>query len=262
MKPVDEDVVRVVDRDSIRWVTINRPEVRNALNAATWSGLLRAVSETESMRDIRALVLTGAGKAFSSGGDLSTAYTHAGPGVHGQSSRLMQAHDVVLALTECRVPTIAAVDGPALGVGWSLALACDIAFFGPTSWFRAPFIERGIVPDGGLLWLLTQSVGRHRALEIFLAGDRISPQDASAMGLGAYVPERTALDAASSFAARIAGGPTETITLTKRIAQQVTLRSLREYLRLELDASTLNKTTRNPQEGVTAWRESRRPVFE
>ena len=258
---MSDSPVEVSVADDVMTVTLNRPEARNAMDKQSWIDLVAAL-ESVPQRQARAVVLTGAGGAFSAGGDLKSMHTEVLPGIYGRSQRLLLAHQAIRTIVQSRVPVVAAVDGPAAGVGWSMALACDVVVASESAFFVAPFLDRGLVPDGGLGWLLTASVGRHRALGMILSRQRISAADAHAAGFVHRIsPKGQALEQALTIARELAAGPTETIGLLKSLVCVALDSDFDGYLNAERDSVLINRDSGNPAEGVAAWRESREPQF-
>ena len=174
----------IVNRQGPVWlVTINRPQVRNAVDAETMTALREAVEAASADPDSRVVVITGAGGAFSSGADLSAA---AQGGLDRESAiRTLTDvyHPTMKAIRACPWPVIAAVDGAAAGIGLDLALACDIRLASDRAVFAELFVRRGLVPDGGGTWSLQRLVGLGRALELVLTGDPVPAEEALRIGL-------------------------------------------------------------------------------
>ncbi|MFN8498434.1 MAG: enoyl-CoA hydratase-related protein [Anaerolineae bacterium] len=174
----------LVDRQGPIWLlTINRPQVRNAVDPKTMTALREAVEAASADADSRVVVIRGAGGAFSSGADLSAA---------GQASLDRESairtltevyHPTMKAIRACPWPVIAAIDGPAAGIGLDLALACDIRLASDRAVFAELFVRRGLVPDGGGTWSLQRLVGVGRALELILTGESVPAEEALRIGL-------------------------------------------------------------------------------
>lgn len=163
----DDQVLLSADRGGVRTLTLNRPERKNALDARLWVELADALREVKRDRDVRALVLTGAGGAFSSGADIGT-----GEEIHPRY-KLDRLTDVALALHELTVPTVAKVTGIAVGAGWNPALGCDLVVATPESRFCQIFAKRGLSVDLGGSWLLPRIVGLQQAKRLVLLADMI-----------------------------------------------------------------------------------------
>ncbi|XVV38353.1 enoyl-CoA hydratase/isomerase family protein [Streptomyces sp. CA-100214] len=254
-------VTTAVD-EGVLVVTLSRPEILNAIDTESWEGLLSALDRAEQDRDLGAVVITGAGSAFSSGADMKTVGTDVRPGVYGHQHRLLLAQQSVRRIRASRLPVLAAVPGPAVGVGWSIALACDMLIASRSAYFLAPFLDRGRIPDGGALWLLAESIGRHRATALALTRARVGAEQARELGfVHEVVEDGAALDVALALARDLAAGPTETISQLKGLLRRAPGQTLDQYLELERDAVVLNRASGNPAEGVAAWKERRPPAF-
>ena len=176
------------DRDGVALVLLNRPS--NATRCVTSRGrsCLSSLDHLVGDPDVRGVVIAGASGFFCAGGDLKTGPAH-GTGPLGPAGRVEHAQRVMERLKAVPVPTIAAVEGAAVGLGWSLALSCDLVVAASDVFFSAPFVARAVVPDGGLAWRLTQQLGRHRAAALLLRGSRLPAGDAHDLGLVTDVVE-------------------------------------------------------------------------
>jgi 2-(1,2-epoxy-1,2-dihydrophenyl)acetyl-CoA isomerase len=232
--------------------TLNRPAVRNALNFAAWTALDDLIAEAGSDPGIRALVLTGAGGVFSAGGDMKNPEPR-GDGLMKEAARLKFLHDVLRRLAACPVPTIAAVEGPAVGVAWGLALTCDYVIAAESAKFMAPFAQRSLVPDGGIAFHLVRALGRLRATEILLSGRALSGAECFSFGLASEaVSTGEALTRSLVVAERLAQPSRDTTGLTLRAIRRAEQAGYRDYLDAELELAALN--LHNPD--VTAARMS------
>lgn len=221
-------------------ITIDRPAVRNALGWRTWSDLDDCLAWASEDTDIQAIVLTGADGFFSAGGDIATMGEN-GSGVLAPGARLRRAHDLLRDLYSCPKPTIAAIEGYAIGVGWSLALTCDFLVCGRGAYFWAPFSRIGLVPDGGLAWLLSRQLGHGSAALALYLGDKIQMSDERARALVTdVVDDGRALERATGLAAQLAEVPQTVLALTKRLLRQSQEAGHSEFLRVEDLAATLN----------------------
>lgn len=243
-------------------LVIDRPEARNALGWETWRQLREALEAIGADETIRAVVLTGNAGVFSSGGDLKTAGPR-GRGVTAPGARLRLAHDAVCSLRSLAKPTIAAVAGYAIGAAWGLVLACDLVVAERDAFFLAPFVpQRALVPDAGVGWFLTRSLGPHRAAQLLLGGERVPAGRAAELGLVNEVVEPgEARPRALEMAARLASGPPDTMALTKDLLRRAADTSLEDYLGQELLAMTLNSYGPDAAEGRAAFLEKRNPSF-
>jgi enoyl-CoA hydratase/carnithine racemase len=213
-----------IERDgAVAVVTMNRPQTRNALSDDDAVAELVAMCEMVNRdRDIRALVLTGAGPAFSSGGNLQQIKQLGSEGFGGSAQARYFYRDgiqrVPLALCNLEVPTIAAVNGPAIGAGNDLACMCDIRIASQKASFAESFVKLGLVPGDGGAWLLQRAMGTSRACEMAFTGEAISAAQALEWGLvSRVVPEAELMPAALDLAQRIASNPGDALRMTKRL---------------------------------------------
>lgn len=227
------------DRDAIAVLMLNRPAQRNALRYESWTELSDLLTEVVADESIRGVVLAGAGGFFCAGGDLKSGPAH-GTGPLGPAGRVEHAQRVMEQLKAVPVPTIAAVEGAAVGLGWSLALACDLVVAASDAFFSAPFVARAVVPDGGLAWRLTQQVGRHRASSVLLRGDRLTAADAQQAGLVTDVAEPgSAVDRAVAIAGELADADRGAVEMTKRLINSAEAAQLAAFHPLELAMATV-----------------------
>jgi enoyl-CoA hydratase/carnithine racemase len=237
------DAPLIVERHSahVATITINRPAARNALSFEFWEHMLVAIADLSNDADLRALVLTGAGGYFSAGGDLKVPPAR---GAHATApvARLELAHRALAGLREMRVPIIAAVERGAAGLGWSLALACDMIVATSDTTFAAPFVARGVVPDGGTGWFLVRRLGRYRTAELLFGGASLSAQEAHQLGLvNRVVDPGTALAAALDWAAALPTSSPHAVELTKRLLGEAERSDFAGYLNAEMLTGTLTQ---------------------
>lgn len=203
--------------DGLLRLELNRPDRLNALNTPLLTELKTLLAEAES-DDVRAVVLAGAGRAFSSGGDL-----------RGEDTKgvVDVAAEVITAITELPKPVVAAVQGPAVGLGCSLALACDLAVVARSAFFQLAFVRVGLMPDGAASLLVPASLGRARAARLAMTGERLSAEDAFAWGLVSHVvDDETFADELSALVSSLADGPTRSYGWIKRALATSTLAAL------------------------------------
>ena len=201
------DRVLVQVEDHIALITVNDPERRNAVTAEISAGLRAAVDAAEANTDVHALIVTGAGKAFCAGADLTALGDATEDG-------LRTIYDGFLAVADCALPTIAAVDGAAVGAGLNLALAADVRIAGPAALFDPRFQKLGIHPGGGATWMLQRAVGVQAARASLLFGVRFDAEAAVRYGLALDVADDP-VAAAKELAAGPAGAPREVVLATK-----------------------------------------------
>lgn len=206
--------------DNIVIATLNRPRARNTVSFPMWEALGRLVAELEDESPARALILQGAEGYFSSGGDVKIPPAR-GQGALARGKRLEIGQRVLNRIQALPMPVIAAVEGGAYGVGWGIALACDLLFAGASVQFGAPFVKIGVVPDGGTAWMLTRELGRRKATEILLSCRSLDAVEAMNLGLvNQIVPDGQALTAALAFARDMGEGNVQAIELTKRMIHE------------------------------------------
>ena len=203
--------------DGVVVITLNRPRAKNTVSFAMWEQFAAALDRIEQGTPPRALVLHGAGGHFSNGGDVKLPPSR-GEGALALAARLEMGQRIIHRLRALPVPAIAAIEGGAFGVGWSLAMACDMVIAAEDATFGAPFLQFGLVPDGGSAWFLAQRIGRPRAAEIIFSGRTIDAAEALSLGLiSRTVPHGAAVDAALSLASAIGDGNRHAVELTKRL---------------------------------------------
>src|SRR5882762_589447 len=208
-------------------LTLNRPEVRNAIgtqqDCLDFVAAVRAAQEDDS---ISCLILTGAGTAFCAGGNLKSMKERNGIGpLHSPDATRANyrrgVQSIITALWECEVPTIAAINGPAIGLGLDIACLCDIRLSTDQAKFASSFIKLGIVPGDGGAWILPRAVGLSRAAEMIFTGDAIDAAEALQAGLvSRVVPGPALLEKAQALAARIAANPPQALRLAKRLLRE------------------------------------------
>lgn len=231
-----EPVVLTERRGAVCLVTLNRPDQLNAASRELHRAVTEVWARVTDDPEVRAIVLTGAGKAFCAGGDvdLLDAMTH---DVALRTEVLAEAADLVRAMVHCRVPIVAAVNGPAVGLGWSLASACDLVVMADDAFFADPHVAIGLVAaDGGALALPLLG-GLMRAKEYVLLGDRLPAAAALDAGMAnRVVPRAEVLDTAMALAERLAGMPPQAVRETRRVLNLQLARLVGEELEPALAA--------------------------
>jgi 2-(1,2-epoxy-1,2-dihydrophenyl)acetyl-CoA isomerase len=252
----EEQVLLSSERDGVRTLTLNRPDRKNAINPQLWLELADALRAAARDRDLRALVITGAGGAFCSGADISTPEN-----IHPKD-KLRRLTEVALALHELTVPTIAKVAGVAVGAGWNLALGCDFVVATPESRFCQIFSKRGLSVDLGGSWLLPKLVGLQQAKRLVLLAEMIDAEEARSMGLVTWVMPADEIDAfVSDLAGRLAAGPPVALAQSKGLLNDSANATLREALANEARAQPGNFATADSTEAYAAFAEKRDPAF-
>jgi 2-(1,2-epoxy-1,2-dihydrophenyl)acetyl-CoA isomerase len=237
-------------------LTLNRPENLNALNAAIFGEIQTALDHAEA-NGARSVLLTGAGRAFCSGADLAGG---AFPDDLGEPIDRLY-NPLVRRIAAMDMALVTAVNGPAVGAGAGLALLGDVIVMAHSAYLQLGFVNIGLVPDAGTSWLAVQAVGRTRALEMALLGERIEAQKALDWGLVTRLAnDDTCLGEARALAQRLAAGPAS-IALIRKQARAVSERSLDEALDLERENQRAAGRTADFREGVMAFLEKRPPRF-
>jgi 2-(1,2-epoxy-1,2-dihydrophenyl)acetyl-CoA isomerase len=240
-------------------ITLNRPDVLNAFNRAMHEGFAAALKEARAP-DVRAVVVTGAGRGFCVGQDLSEFRDEIGD----IAERLRRHyHANILAIRALEKPVIAAVNGAAAGAGLSLACACDMRIAADSASFVPAFINIGLVPDSGGTYFIARLLGSARAFEWMGSGRKLTAAEGRAWGLVSEVVEADALaPRAAEWAAELAALPTRGLGMTKRLFDHATTATLEEQLELEAQLQSAATKTADFAEGVSAFREKREPRFD
>ncbi|CAN5602374.1 enoyl-CoA hydratase [soil metagenome] len=253
------ETLQVARDDGVVTLTLDRPEKRNAINAAMWRELLAVFDEVAATPSDRVLVVTGAGGAFCSGADLSGA---SDDGLH-QLERMRTIGDVALRLHRLPKPTIAKVGGVAAGAGCNLALGCDLIVASDEARFSEIFARRGLSIDFGGSWLLPRLVGMHKAKELAFLAEVISAKEAADLGLVNRLVPAGELDAVvDDWARRLADGPPLALSMTKTMLNNAFAVSMDQALEDEGRCQTVNFGTADTAEAVAAFLQKREPKFQ
>jgi 2-(1,2-epoxy-1,2-dihydrophenyl)acetyl-CoA isomerase len=254
--------------DGVLRITINRPEVKNALGSTDRLQIVELLDRASEDLFVRAVVLTGSGGSFCSGADLRSPREplprpEGAPDVaQGDVARgiRLYAQRLISAIMDCEKPVIAAVDGIAAGMGAHIAFACDLVLASDRARFIEVFIRRALVPDAGGAYLLARMVGPHKAKQLMFFGDDVPAAEAEKLGLvNAVVPADDLLATAHQWAARLAVGPTRTLALTKALVNRSLDADRSAAFEAEALAQDMNMMTHDGREGVTSFVE-RRPA--
>ena len=260
-------VTTQTDEHGIITLTLNEPETRNAISDLPMiEALLAALEAANADPAGRVIILTGAGKAFSSGGNIKK--MGRGKGLASELPARTRVNyrqgiqRLPLAFEALDIPVIAAVNGPAIGAGCDLTLMCDLRIAGESAIFAESFVKLGIVPGDGGAWLLPRVVGFSKACEMALTGDPVKAEEARAIGLvSKVVPDEALLAAAPALALRIAANPTHAVRMTKRLLRESTTQRLDQFLELSAAFQALAHATEDHAEALAAMLEKRRPVL-
>jgi 2-(1,2-epoxy-1,2-dihydrophenyl)acetyl-CoA isomerase len=244
-------------------ITLNRPEALNAWNEQFGIDLKEAIREASDDERVRAVLITGAGRAFSSGADLKEQRSENEGGTPDLSERLKELyHPVILGIREMPKPVIAAVNGPAAGIGCSLALCCDLVLAAESSFFLLAFVNIGLVPDGGASAILPARTGIARANEMAMLGERVPAATALEWGLvNRVVPDGELEAESAALLERLASGPTASYANWKRLVNRRLFGELESQLEAEADAQREQGQTADFAEGVLAFLQKRSPEF-
>ena len=257
------DTVNLYRRGAAAKLELNRPDRMNAWNAQLARDLLDALTSVGEDTGVRAVLLTGAGRAFSSGADLKESQSREETGPHDLYSVLTERyHPLILGVREMPKPVVAAVNGAAAGIGLSLALACDLVLAAESAYFLLAFINIGLVPDGGSSLLVPSRVGFARAAEMAMLGERIPARQAQEWGLINQVwPDAELPERAAELVARLADGPTRSYAGIKRQLNNWLYQRMGEQLEFEARIQQEMGASGDFAEGVKAFTEKRHPRF-
>ncbi len=251
--------VRLETDNGVATLTLDRPEKLNAMSDAMWNALHEHLCAIAGDESVRAVILTGAGRAFCSGGDIDNM---AKSTIVTGRARSKNRHRVITALYSLEKPVVAAVRGPVYGIGNGLALACDLVIASDTAKFSMAFKKVGVVPDGGALFFLTQLLGIAKAKELVYTARPIAAQEARDLGLVMRVVPDDRLEAeARALAQELASSATYALALAKKMFHAMAVPSLEQLLEMETLASGIARLTHDHKEGVAAFKEKRPPRF-
>jgi 2-(1,2-epoxy-1,2-dihydrophenyl)acetyl-CoA isomerase len=257
------ETIKLTRADGAATIELNRPETLNAWNRRFGEELNAAVSELAEDEKVRAVMITGAGRAFSSGADLREQRDGAEGEPPDLSARLREIyHPILLGIREMPKPVIAAVNGPAVGIGCSLALDCDLIVAAESAYFLLAFVNIGLIPDGGSTALLPARIGHARAAEMALLGERVPASLALDWGIvNRVVPDERLREDSQTLLERLANGPTVAYANAKRLLNRRLYTDFEAQLEAEADAQREQGHTADFTEGVLAFAEKRPPQF-
>jgi 2-(1,2-epoxy-1,2-dihydrophenyl)acetyl-CoA isomerase len=250
--------------DGVGRITLNLPDTLNAWTAEFGRELKSVVTGDAADPSVRAVLVTGAGRGFSSGADLKAGFAPADDGMPDVRKDLHELyHPVIAGVRRLEKPVIAAVNGPAVGIGASLAFACDLVLAAESAFFGLAFVNIGLMPDGGSTLFVPTAVGKARAFQMALLGERVSAEQALDWGLvNRVLPDERLLDEANALVERLAKGPTRSYASSKQALNRMLYPDLDGQLDLEAELQHALARTRDFQEGVAAFVEKRDPAFQ
>jgi 2-(1,2-epoxy-1,2-dihydrophenyl)acetyl-CoA isomerase len=245
-------------------ITLNRPETLNAWTVEFGHELGEVVNQRAADPSVRAILITGAGRGFSSGADLKAGFEpHPDDNMPDVRKELNDVyHPIIRGVRQLEKPVVAAVNGAAVGIGASLALACDLVLASESAFFGLAFVNIGLMPDGGSTVFVPAAVGKARAFQMALLGERVTAPQALDWGLVNQVhPDDQLLPAAEELVRRFAAGPTRSYAASKKALNNVLYANMEEQLTLEAELQHELARTRDFQEGVAAFVAKRPPEF-
>ena len=247
--------------DGVLSVTLNRPDTLNSLSEAMLTGIAEALTQAATDPEVRVVKLAGAGRGFCSGAGISAEDISAKT-VNGPEVVLDAANEAVRAIVALPKPAVAVVQGPAAGVGVSLATACDVVLASEKAFFMLAFTKIGLMPDGGASALIAAAVGRIRAQRMALLAERITAAEAYDWGLVTSVHKPEELDeAAAKVIATLSGGPAVSLRKTKQAINDATLTELEAAIARERAGQLILLTSPDFAEGTKAFQEGRQATF-
>jgi 2-(1,2-epoxy-1,2-dihydrophenyl)acetyl-CoA isomerase len=261
-----------LSHDTVLWeqaggvgrIILNRPDTLNAWTAEFGADLRSVVEGEAADESVRAVLVTGAGRGFSSGADLKAGFDpHPDDGMPNVHKELHEVyHPAIAGVRRLPKPVVACVNGPAVGIGCSLALACDLVLAAESAFFGLAFVNIGLMPDGGSTLFVPAAVGKARAFQMALLGERVNSQQALDWGLVNYVyPDDRIREEAEALVEKLAKGPTRSYAGSKRALNQMLYPNLDDQLALEAEIQHALARTKDFMEGVGAFVEKREPQF-
>ncbi|MEY4266241.1 MAG: hypothetical protein RIS90_776 [Pseudomonadota bacterium] len=261
---MSDPTVLYAEQGAVALLTLNRPQALNSFTRQMHQDLWAALDQAEANAGVRALVITGAGRAFCAGADLAEFDFEPGPDLVARADPgpvIDQAFNpTVRRLQNLRMPTLAAVNGVAAGAGASLAMTCDIAIAAPGASFIQAFSKIGLIPDAGGTWFLAQRLGLARAMALAMTGDKLGATQARDWGMIWDVADDS-VAAALALATRLADMPTAALVATRHALRDSSTRTLNQQLDVERDTQSAMGRTHDSSEGVMAFREKRPARF-
>jgi 2-(1,2-epoxy-1,2-dihydrophenyl)acetyl-CoA isomerase len=257
-----DHIIVATSTNGVCTITLNRPERLNAVNPRLADELPRALDEVARDDRARVVVITGAGRGFCAGLDLSEPPTLPDESLRERLDPLAWVGRWVLAAANCEKPLIAAINGPAAGAGFGLALAADIRVIARGAKVTAGYVRRGLSPDAGVSYLLPRLIGLSRASEILLTGRDLDAEEATRVGIAAAMfDDEQFVEQVTRYAERLAAGPPVAFALTKRLLVSTFETSIEEQLARELTAIKTCFASQDVAEAMRAFAEKRAPAF-
>jgi len=256
----DYSTIQYEVKDSVAWITLNRPDVLNAFNEEMTTDLKNALKEAEKDETTRCLVITGSGRGFCSGQDLKS---HSGEEKRSLKDSLVRRYNpIIRRMRKMDKPIVGMINGVAAGAGCSLALACDMRIMAESASLVEVFIRIGLVPDSGSHWLLVRHLGLAKAFELAALGDKIDAQQALDLGLANKItPDDSLHNETEALARRLAQSPTKAIGMIKRALNKAVHSDLDTILEYESYLQEIASFTDDYNEGVKAFIEKRKPEY-
>ena len=258
------ETIIVEKKDQISRITLNRPEALNALNDQMGDEFYAALKDGDRDAATRCLIITGSGRAFSAGEDVSGLKERYGGASHPSLGDHLRKkyHPIILKIRNMEKPVIARINGIAAGSGASIALACDIRIASEDAGFKQAFIGVGLVPDSGSSYFLSRMLGPGRALELIMTGRTVGAKEAETLGLVTRTVPASELDkTVNEYAEKLANGPTRALGLSKRVVDNATRLELSDALEYEAQNQDIAGRTGDHLEAVRAFLEKRKPKF-
>jgi 2-(1,2-epoxy-1,2-dihydrophenyl)acetyl-CoA isomerase len=246
-------------QNGVSKITLNRPDVLNSFNMPMAKEMQAALDECATNKTVRAILLTGAGRAFCAGQDLASAIA---PGADIKVIVQQQYNPIIQKIRNIEKPVICAVNGVAAGAGANLAIACDIVLSAASASFIQAFSKIGLIPDSGGTFFLPRLIGLQRATALMMLGDKVSAQQAMDMGMIYKVlPDDSLMSEAEKLAEQMAQMPTRGLGLTKKLLNASLHNNLSQQLDMEGEIQAIAAKTADNAEGIKAFLEKRKPVF-
>lgn len=257
--PASDEVLLAHKGEGVVEVRFNRPEKLNALNDGMYTALTDMFGQLHEDPAVRAIILTGEGRGFCAGSDIGGMLKKSGPAAR---ARLQRRHAAIRAIYACEKPVIASVRGPVAGIGFSVAMACDFIVASDTAYFHQAFRNIALVPDGGAVFFLAQRLGLGRAKDLVMSARKLPATEAKDWGLVSRIVADADLEhEALELAADLARSPTYMLGLAKKMFAAASSPSLETVLEIESFAASVARSSEDHREGVTAFREKRKPNF-